>query len=346
MAACGQANDSEVRIQASESRIPAAESKPAASAAASAAAKPVPSGTLLIPFSQPSSAFSPAWMAQDLGLFKKYGLTTDVRNLPPPTDLQAAVSSEGPIVVDGANGINAVASGAAVTYIAVPLPTFTQSIFAVAGIKSVQELAGKNVGVTSRGQSSDNAIRTILAKENVDAAKVNFVYLRDDSTILASLINGSVQAAILTSPNTLRARQAGLSEILYLGNLKLRTINNGIVANRAWLQQHPDQAEAFLKAYLEAIKIARTDAATTKAAITKWTRLDDPAMLEETYKTSPPLLQPYPLVQDPDVQNVIDLSIEPSVKGHKPADFYDNSHLLKLQGFVKTLYPEGLPSVG
>jgi len=38
------------------------------------------------------------------------------------------------------------------------------------------------------------------------------VYLRDDSTILAALQSGQVQGAIITSPNTLRARQAGLRQ--------------------------------------------------------------------------------------------------------------------------------------
>jgi NitT/TauT family transport system substrate-binding protein len=284
-------------------------------------------------------------MGQDLGIFKKYGLTTDVRNLSPPTDIQAAVSGEAPIVIDGAGGVPAIASGAPLTYIAVPLPTFTQSIYATpqSGIKTIQDLVGKNVGATARGQSSDNALRTVLAKNGIDANKVNIVYLRDDSSILAGLTGGSLQAAIVTSPNTLRARKAGLYEVLFLAPLKLGTINNGIVANKTWAQQHPDTVDSFLKAYLEGIKITLTDPVTTKAAIAKWTKLDDQEMLEETYRTSPPLLRPFPLVDDSYVQNVIDMSPEANVKGHKPAEFYDNSYLQKLQDFAKTLYPEGMP---
>lgn len=329
--------------------------KPATSASASASAsvsagaaasKPVPSGTLVIPYSQPAAGFVPLWLAHDKGLFKKYGLTTDVRNLQPPTDIQSVVSGETPIGVDGSLGANAIASGAPITFIAVPGPIFTQSIYAApnAGISSIGELVGKTVGATGRGGSSDNALHTLLAKEGVDASKVNIAYLRDDSTILAALTGGSIQAAILTSPNTLRAKQSGAKELVYMPPLKLRTVNNGIIARVDYAKQHPDVVENFLKAYIEGIKIARTDATTTKASIATYTKLDDQVMLEESYRTALTLWVPYPLATDDEFQNVIALATEANVKNHKPSDFYDNSYLQKLQDFVKTVYPEGVPT--
>jgi ABC-type nitrate/sulfonate/bicarbonate transport system substrate-binding protein len=121
-------------------------------------------------------------------------------------------------------------------------------------------------------------------------------------------------------------------------------VNNGIVANKNYAAQHPDVVENFLKAYIEAIKIARTDPATAKAAITTYTKIDDPALLDESYKTALTLWVPYPLMNDAEFQNVMNLAVEPSVRAHKPSEFYDNSYLDKLQDFVKTMYPEGVPS--
>ncbi len=320
--------------------------KPAPPASASATAKPVASGTILIPYSQPAAAFAPLWLAQDKGLFAKYGLTTDIRNIQPPTDIQTVVSGESPIGVDGSLGVNAIASGAPITFIAVPGPIFTQSIFAgpKANINTVQDLIGKTVGATGKGGSSDNALHSYLAKEGVDASKITVAYLRDDSAILAALTSGSIQAAVLTSPNTLRAKQSGAKELVYMPPLKLRTVNNGIIARKDYAQQHPDVIANFLKAYIEAIKIARTDPTATKASITTYTKLDDQTMLDDTYKTALSLWVPFPLAEDADLQNVIDLSSEANVKSKKPSDFYDNSYLQKLQEFVKTVYPEGIPS--
>jgi ABC-type nitrate/sulfonate/bicarbonate transport system substrate-binding protein len=321
-----------------------AAAKPAASGSAAASVAPAGSGTLLIPYSQPAAAFAPGWIAQDQGLFKKYGLNTEVRNIQPPTDVQTVVNGESPIGIDGSLGINAIASGAPITFIAVPGPIFTQSIFAQPSINSLQDLVGKAVGVTSRGGSSDNALHTVLAKSNIDASKLNIVYLRDDSAILAALQGGSVQAAILTSPNTLRAKQVGLKELVYTPDMQLRTVNNGIIANKTYAKDHPEVIENFLKGFMEGLKVAKTDPAATKAAIGKWAKIEDQSLLDESYKTVVGMWNVYPLSTDASFQNVMDLSSEQNVKSHKPSDFYDNSYLEKLQDFVKTLYPNGMPS--
>jgi hypothetical protein len=115
---------------------------------------------------------------------------------------------------------------------------------------------------------------------------VNLVYLREDAAILAALQSGTVQAAILTSPNTLRAREAGLREIVDTVPLNLRTINTGIAVRQDWAREHEDQVLNFLRAYMEASKVAKTDPEATRALITKYTGLQDPAQLEESYQNS------------------------------------------------------------
>lgn len=299
---------------------------------------------MLIPYSQPAAAFATLWIAQEQGLFKKYGLNAEIRNLQPPTDVQAVISGEASIGMDGSLGIGAIASGAPITFIAVPGPIYTQSIFGQASMSSLKDLVGKSVAVTARGGSSDVALRTVLANEGIDVTKLNIVNLRDDSAILAAVTGGSVQGAILTSPNTLRAKQAGFKELAYLPDMKLQTVNNAINVNRPWAQQHPDAVENFLKALLEGIKVAKTDPATTKQIIAKYTKVDDPALLDESYKTASTLWAAYPLMHDANFQNVMNQSTEENVKARKPSEFYDNSYLEKLSDFVTGLYPGGIPS--
>jgi len=79
--------------------------------------------------------------------------------------------------------------------------------------------------------------------------------------------------------------------------------------------------------------------------VSKWTKVEDQALLDESYRTTVPGAAAYPLVRDADLQDVIDLSIEGNVKSRKPSEFYDNSYLQKLEPFVKSLWPEGIPSV-
>lgn len=76
-----------------------------------------------------------------------------------------------------------------------------------------------------------------------------------------------------------------------------------------------------------------------------YAKLDDPALLDDTYKTALAGWAAYPLPQDAQFKNVMDLSPDAKVKAHKPSDFYDDSFLKQLDSFVKGLYPQGVPSL-
>jgi ABC-type nitrate/sulfonate/bicarbonate transport system substrate-binding protein len=295
-----------------------------------------------VAFSQVAGAFTPLQVAQDQGIFQKYGLDADVAHLPKPSDIQALISGDVQVTVDGSAGIDAIAGGANLVYVAVPLPVYTQALYGQPGIQKVSDLVGLTVGCTSQGGSSDYALHTLLAREGVDATQVNITYLRDDGAILAGLQSGALQAAILTAPNTLRARESGLTEIVNTVALKLRTINNAIVVRRDYAQQHEDVVLNFLRAYMEAIKEFKTNTEMGKATLSKFTKLTDPALLDESYKIAATTLMVYPLIHDADVQNVIDMSLTPDVKAHKPSDYYDNSYLQKLEPFARELDPQAV----
>src|SRR3954468_22645178 len=182
--ACAPAGPSAARAPAAPSAPPAAPQAASAAAPTSAAGALVP---IRIAFSQVAAAFAPVWIAQDHGLFKKHGLDADVVNLAKPVDIQSLVSGDVQITVDGSAAIDAIAGGANLTYIGVPLPVYTQAVYGQPTIQSLGALAGKTVGVTSQGGSSDNALRTLLAREGVDQSQLNITYLREDAAILAAL---------------------------------------------------------------------------------------------------------------------------------------------------------------
>src|SRR5581483_10017233 len=111
-----------------------------------------------IAFSQVAAAFSPLPLAQERGLFKKYGLDAEYNQLPKPSDIQSLVSGDVQFTVDGSAGIDAIAGGANLAYIGVPLPQYTQGLFGQPGITKMTDLIGLTVGCTSQGGSSDYAL--------------------------------------------------------------------------------------------------------------------------------------------------------------------------------------------
>ena len=173
-----------------------------------------------------SSAYAPLWIAQDQGLFKRQGLTTEVMLLPPPRGNQALISGNIQLAIGGGDTIAAVANGANLTDIAETVQIYGTALYGLPSIQNVSDLIGKSVAASSKGGSLDHALRTLLAREGVDASKVNIVYLGDDANSLAALENNTIQAAMLTPPNTLHARQAGMRLVADTIPLKLHAFGS------------------------------------------------------------------------------------------------------------------------
>ena len=67
-------------------------------------------------------------------------------------------------------------------------------------IKSVKDLAGKPVGVSAPGSSTDFFLKYLLAKNGMDPASVSVVGIGLAATAVAAMEHGKVQAAIMLDP--------------------------------------------------------------------------------------------------------------------------------------------------
>lgn len=90
--------------------------------------------TLKANYSGVSGAFAPLWIAQDKGLFVKYGLAIDLKFVQPGTATQALLAGSLDIVNPGGELIEAGLSGERVVF----LPAFSIALFSLcmAGLRS------------------------------------------------------------------------------------------------------------------------------------------------------------------------------------------------------------------
>jgi len=163
---------------------------------------------------------------------------------------------------------------------------------------------------------------------------------------LGALEKGIVDATTLSAPTTLRAKAMGLKELIDIGALKLNYIHTAIGVNRSFAKGNPEIIDAFLKAYIEAIKITREEPGAAQKAIAKYTAINDPDALKVTYETFLPAFQQrVPYVLRESVQGVLNFSTSPEAKSQRAEDFIDHSFLEKIEasGFVKKLYGEAKP---
>jgi ABC-type nitrate/sulfonate/bicarbonate transport system substrate-binding protein len=297
--------------------------------------------TLRANYAAISGAFAPLWIAADRNLFAKYGLNVDLRYIAPATATQALIGRNLDIINPGGEIVEAGLNGEPVVYVAGILNRAVMSIYAKPEISSLVDLKGKVLGLTVPGATTDFAARVLLQQARLTPGKdVKLLYMKGMPEILAGIVQGNAEAGIFTSPTTLKAQHAGLKELVNVTEQNIPMIHAALATTKEYLKTRPDNARRFLQAYLEGIKVARTDADFTKQMIAKYTKTNDPNDLENSYQTFLPAWERLPVVPPAAVQTMLNFASHPAAKATKPESLIDNSVLLELgkSGFVDRLY--------
>lgn len=115
---------------------------PATAAARPPAAKPAGSAgaAIKIAYPTPGAVVAPLWLAQDDGIFKQYGLTSELLYTQPPNDTQALLNGDVQFNDDGSGGVNARLGGGDIVYIGVTAPYFVLSLYGGPNIHQVSDL--------------------------------------------------------------------------------------------------------------------------------------------------------------------------------------------------------------
>ena len=259
-----------------------------------------------------SGAFAPLWIAADRNLFAKYGLNVDLRYIAPATATQALISKNLDIINPGGEIVEAGLNGEPVVYIAGILNRAVMSIYAKPEIRSLADLKGKVLAVTVPGATTDFAARVLLQQARLTPGKdVKLVYLKGMVEILTGINQGNAEAGIFTSPTTLKAEHAGLKELVNVTEQNIPMIHAALASTKDYIKTQPDNVRRFLQAYLEGIKIARTDAEFAKQIIGKYTKTTDTADLENSYQTFLPAWEKLPLVPAAAVQTMLNFATHP-----------------------------------
>jgi len=288
-----------------------------------------------------SGAFAPLWIAADKNLFSKYGLNVDLRYIAPATATQALIGKNLDIINPGGEIVEAGLNGEPVVYVAGIMNRAVMSVYAKPEIASVADLKGKVLAVTVPGATTDFAARVLLQQARLTPGKdVKLIYLKGMVEILTGINQGNADAGIFTSPTTLKAQHAGLKELVNVTEQNIPMIHAALASTKEYVKTRPDNLRRFLHAYLEGIKIARTDPDYTKQIIGKYTKTTDVADLENSYQTFLPAWEKLPLVPAAAVQTMLNFATHPGAKAAKPETFIDNSILAEIgkSGFVDKLY--------
>src|SRR5882724_7049114 len=294
-------------------------------------------------YTQASGAFTPLWVAQEAGLFKKHGLDASLKLLNSQVALQALVAGEVDVISSGPDLVNARLQNVPVKYIGGSLQRFIFQLWGAKGIGALTDLKGNVIAVTTPRTSTEIAAREAIKKTGVISEKdVSFLYVQSIPAILTAIINGKTSAGTLSAPNTLKARDAGLTLLIDIAQINVPGLHLAYGTTEKSIKSNPNLLYAFLKAVAEATVLSKLNPAVAKRAIGKYTETNDSKMIDGTYEQFAPYWDAILAVRSEPIQGqlmYLDEKEFPRAKDARASDFIDNSFAenLKTSGFLQSL---------
>jgi NitT/TauT family transport system substrate-binding protein len=286
------------------------------------------------------------WIAEEAGLFKKYGLDFQLVYISSAPLVTAAIlGGDAQMAISGGEAIiRAHAQGATdLVFIASAKNTLTHSILAKPEIKRPEDLKGKKLGVSRLGSNSHYFVIQALRKNGMEPTDVTFIQTGGQVENLAALFSGSVDAATMTGPSGgVRAAAQGFRYVVYGPDLQIPFAAATLITRRSVINARAPVIEKFVRVTAEAMKILFTDKETTYKVLAKQLRISDRKLLDAAYEEEIKVLEPRLEFKTEAFQAIIDetAKVDPRAKKIKPQDLVDRRYLDGLQksGFFDKLW--------
>jgi NitT/TauT family transport system substrate-binding protein len=291
----------------------------------------------------PSLSFrqSNVWVAKEMGLFKKYGLEVEPIFLRGGQTATLALVSGDPPIVNIGTVVQAGLQGHPLVLVAAVETQYDQIVFVRPGITKLEELKGKNFGISGFGAATHYASTILVKHLKLEPKDLPLVPAGPDAERLAALLSGKIDATFFSSSAAPVAKKAGLTELLQIADLGVEVQGNGFATSRDYIKSNRETVKSALKGFVEAIYFIYANKKEAQKVFAKYMRTDNPAVLEESYEgyinTIPK--KPYPTLKG--IQFMMDMLAAqlPQAKNAKPEQFVDLSflHELEKEGFFNEM---------
>lgn len=295
---------------------------------------------LIVSYSSLTGNRAPLWIAKESGLYEKYGLDVKLVSIAAGSvSLTALLAGNVHLTTDSSSGVvSAVARGAPIVTVSTngALP---YQLIAIPTIKTPADLRGKIVGSSRIGAGTDFLLRRILAKLGLTPGKdVSLIPtgVSESEKRIQLMLQGKIDATIGESDKVFQFELAG-QKISLLGepkNFGVPAPGSEINTTRQLLREARPRLKAFFMAYAEAIALGRKDRELAYRVFRKYMRVDNPRLLDFTYRVQ--FMEAIPARPYPR-EDAIQASLEdlkettPKLDAMKPADFFDPSLIKELE---------------
>jgi len=285
------------------------------------------------------------WIAKEERIFAKNGINEELILIPGGTTAMSALIS-GNIhfaQLTGSPGAFAHLGGADVVYLAATMDTMSYQIVVKLEIRTASDLKGKRIGISRFGSSPDVAVRLALRKLGVNPdTEVTILQTGGSPERLAALLGNKVDATVLNAPFDRVSQKQNLRILADTSKMGLSYFDTGIVTTRRLIKNNEDVVWRFMRTYVEAIKVFKTNKSRTLAIAARYAHISDADALEEAYNYFVDRIPRYPYPTVAGMQTVLNelARSNPKAASVKPEELVDTRFVMELQnsGFIDSLY--------
>ncbi len=258
---------------------------------------------------------------------------------------QVILAGEAPVAMfNGSSVISANLAGGDLVNVASGMNVLPFLLVVGSGVKQVEDLKGKKVGITRFASATDFALRFAAEKWPVKPEKdFAVLQLNGQPEMMAALKSGAVQGAMLNAEFAILARREGFRELVDVAALGLTFPGSGLNTSRAYIRNRRDTVLRLLRAYVDSVHYGITQKKFAVGVLGKYLKSQDVPFLEavqEMYLGRYIPKIPYPSVEA--MKRALDDIAErdPRARGAKAEQFIDVSLFqdLEKEGFIKQLW--------
>ncbi len=304
------------------------------------AAPTLASSKVTISFSDRSASDLAVFLAKSLNLFDKYNVDADLQFVASNTGIPALISDQTQFaLIGGPETLAANVGGADLVAILQNSGAQPYVMEVASTIKTIADLKGKKVGISTPGSSSDSATRISLRLNGLNADQdVTIVSVGSLQNRMSAMLNGAVDAGLASPPDTLALEDGGMHVLYDCSQLAMPPLAQCLVVKRTTITSQRDLVQRVVNAVVEGTAVQKRDKAASEKALTDWAQMTDQRTLDVAYDywTNHVLRVP-PTLKAEDFQAFLDdlAQRNEKAKAYDPAKMLDTS-------FVDSATKQGL----
>jgi ABC-type nitrate/sulfonate/bicarbonate transport system substrate-binding protein len=286
------------------------------------------------------------YIAQEVNLYKKYGLDVDSIFIP-ASSTNVAVLVAGQLKFGNGTGgtiASAAVSGAPLVAVACFMNTLPYELIVQDSIKSKEQLKGKSIGISRIGSSSDVIARVFLKNLGLEPDKdVALIQVGGGGERAAAFRTGRI-AAFPAPPGVLHLTKGMPQRVLISTADFQKPYPFPYICGtttKAYLASNRGIVKRLVMALTEGVQFFQTRKEESKKILAKYSRQNDPAYLEAAWDINAKLFDRVPYVG----REGMDIQVKEAV-ARKPGatlkvdDIVDDSIVAELEkeGFIDKLY--------